>query len=197
MPWMWIVAGPNGSGKTTLVKTGVVARVSGISLMHINPDTVAARINQEQPGIDADEASRRAAQESDELVDLCIDQGTSFVVETVLSTDKFKARVLSARACGFSIGLIFVVLVNPELSIQRVKLRVGLHGHDVPPERIRDRWHKSISNLSWFANQADRVRVFDNSEDRNPVLLAAKTSGEWTFYTPGRLPEVDAALKDS
>jgi predicted ABC-type ATPase len=44
-----------------------------------------------------------------------------------------------------------------------VRLRVLKGGHDVPEEKIRARWHKSLERLPWFLEQADQAFIFDNT----------------------------------
>ena len=194
MPWMWIVAGPNGSGKTSIVKKGIIQSQLSTRLMQINPDDIAIQIGNSQPSLNSNDVSLLAARQSDALVDKCIEERKSFLVETVLSSDKFKQRVDTARKNQFSIGLTFVVLVNADLSIERIKQRVALKGHDVPPELVRARWSRSVANLRWFALRADVVHVFDNSNMYGPVLIVEKSENNWTWHDRMRIPEVDASL---
>ena len=181
MPQLWIVAGPNGSGKTTLVRSGVLQRHIGPDTRHINPDDITAELRRLDPATAQDALNLRAAQMSDAELDQCIASGHSVLVETVLSSDKFKPRVAAARAAGFTIGLTFVVLADPALSVDRVAQRVALGGHDVPQERIRARWYRAVANMPWFADHADIVQVIDNSQIANPVLIAEKAEGRWTI----------------
>lgn len=181
MPHLWIVAGPNGSGKTTLVRSGVLQRYLGPETRHINPDDITAELRRRDPVTEQDALNLRAAQMSDAEVDDCIANGRSVLVETVLSSDKFRSRVVAARAAGFTIGLTFVVLAEPALSVARVAQRVALGGHDVPQERIRARWHRAVANFPWFADLADAVQVFDNSQVANPILIAEKAEGRWNI----------------
>lgn len=194
MPWLWIVAGPNGSGKTTLTRSGFIQDVLGEPLDAINPDDIAARMRSADPSLEADGASLAGARGADARVDARIADGVSVLIETVLSSDKLKARVERAAAAGFRIGLTFVVLETPDLSIARVRQRVAQAGHDVPEDKIRVRWARSIANLRWFAERADVVHVIDNSAIGRPALIAEKDQRGWTWHRPGRLPEIDAAL---
>jgi predicted ABC-type ATPase len=193
---MWIVAGPNGSGKTTLVRAGFIQAAMGEPLESLNPDDIAVTIRIAESGIDPAEANLRAARISDSRVDQCIEEGRSFLAETVLSSDKFKDRVVSARSAGFALGLTFVVVESVEISIGRVAQRAQQGGHAVPVEKIRERWHKSLANFTWFARHADIVHVFDNTLVADPRLVAEKRGGRWHLFMPGRIPEVDAASRE-
>jgi len=73
-------------------------------------------------------------------------------------------------------------------------LRKTLGGHGVPPDRTRARWSRSITNLTWFAERAELVLIYDNSALGAPVLLYEKQGGIWATYRTGRIPEIDAAV---
>ena len=72
-----------------------------------------------------------------------------------------------------------------------------LDGHDVPEEKIRKRWPRSIANLPWFAERCHAVQIFDNSETGNPVLIAEKNADGWHWHLPGRVIEIDIALAET
>jgi len=97
-------------------------------------------------------------------------------VETVLSTDKYLSLVEEVRARGGYFMLIFIVVNTPELACERVVIRTAQKGHSVPPDKIHDRWYKSIRNLPKFAQLAKAFWVFDNSDSQpeNPPVLVAR-----------------------
>ena len=193
MPTLVIVAGPNGSGKTTLVRRGVLSRVLDVPAKSINADDFAKELaNGGQP---TDEQSLQAAQVSDARVDAEIAAGRSVMVETVLSSDKYKSRVLTAHAGGYHVVLVYVSMKTAELTIERVGVRFALGGHDVPRERILARRTRSHRMFGWFAEQADQVFVFDNSTS-TPALAAFKDQDGWTLRNLGLLA-TDLALEIS
>lgn len=118
------------------------------------------------------------------------------MVETVLSSDKHRRRVEEARVRGYKFGMIYVTVSKVELSVRRVEHRAKAGGHDVPEERIRDRWHRSHANLPWFASRADRLLIFDNGELFSPVLVYSRVGDEGGWLVKGRLPAVEAVLRD-
>ena len=193
MPWFWIVAGPNGAGKTTLVSAGVVASAAGVDLISLNADARTAEILAADP--DARDANLRAAIDTDARVAACIEDGVDFLVETVLSSDKYLDDVARAIALGYRIGVIYVGLVRPEASIRRVRQRHERGGHDVPIDRIVERWSRSIEMFGRLLPQANAVFVFDNSSTDGPVLIARKTGGRITILHPDRIPQIDAVLQ--
>ncbi len=126
----------------------------------------------------------------------CIQVNESFLVETVLSSGKYRDDVEAAKAAGFRFGLIYVSLHPPELSPWRVRERVQKGGHDVETARALARYHRSHRELSWFARMADTLIVLDNSSaTEDPRLLASKTGGGQLNFTPGINPAVDEALR--
>jgi predicted ABC-type ATPase len=44
-------------------------------------------------------------------------------------------------------------------------MRVRKGGHDVPVDKITERWKRSLQQLPWFLDQADWALLFDNSEE--------------------------------
>lgn len=173
MPWMWIVAGPNGSGKTSIASDPRVATLLGRAT-RLCADDVAKQIAS-LGKVPVDRAiSLKAAQITDHRVDAHIAAGTDFMVESVLSTTKYRSRIRAARARGFNIGLIFVYLRKPMLNVIRVSDRVASGGHHVPPEDTVRRWSKSIRNGGVFGARADVVIVFDNSSADGPVRVYQK-----------------------
>ena len=190
MPILVIVAGPNGSGKTTLVRSGVLAHILNVPDLSINADDFARELA--AGGQPTDEQSLQAARISDARLDAEIAAGRSVLVETVLSSDKFKHRVATARNSGFRIVLVYVSLKVPELNIGRVENRRRLGGHDVPFDRILARRTRSHRMFEWFAREADQVFVFDNST-ASPTTVAFKDRSVWTIRDLDLLPRDLAA----
>ena len=125
-------------------------------------------------------AFRQAAEATFAEVKARLAAGETVGVETVLSTDKYCALVDQARAEGGRFFLIYVALRSPELACRRVRQRVERGGHDVPVEKIRDRWKRSLERLPWFARRAAKFWVYDNSDaavEHAPVLLAEGAHG--------------------
>ena len=185
MPHLVIVAGPNGSGKTTLVRSGVIARALGQTFEAINADDIAKSLaGDQQP---TDWQSLRAAQMADARLDAAIASGASVLIETVLSSDKFKPRVEAAKKAFFTFTLIYVTVRQAALNVARVDHRGRRGGHPVPPDRVIARRGRSHAMFAWFAREADTVLVFDNS-DAVPHLVAFRGRDGWAQINPERLP---------
>ncbi|MGB7077506.1 MAG: hypothetical protein WBD53_09985 [Xanthobacteraceae bacterium] len=116
-------------------------------------------------------------------------------VETVLSTSKYRRLVRAAKRRGFEIRLIYVILETPDLNVERVRLRVRKGGHDVPVEKVRERWARSLRQLPWFLNQADWALIFDNS--RKLRIVGRKMRGTVTLdpSAPSAIQEVAKKIR--
>jgi predicted ABC-type ATPase len=173
--WFWIIAGHNGAGKSTLQPK--LAAMLGEDCRFLNPDDVTrARLGGTFDVDDQErmQANRKAAQWVDSEVDRMIASGKSVAVETVLSTDKFRRRVLAAKSAGMAFGFVYIALSSADLAIRRVETRVKEGGHDVDPDKIRSRRLSSLDQMPWFTELAD-VAFFFCGDTLEPVLIATKT----------------------
>ena len=187
-PDFWIIAGPNGAGKTTLVSRGMFS-VSVPSDSLINPDDITLeylRAGGIATWADAPlETQKRlfikAADEAQRRLEEKIENGDVAVVESVLSTQKYRPLVERTRELGGRFFLIYVILSSPDLSRSRVSSRAAHGGHDVPSEKLARRWRNSLSIAPWFAAQAERFWFVDNSNSEkevNPLLVLSGEDGE-------------------
>jgi len=81
-----------------------------------------------------------------------------------------------AKARGFVIWIIYVVLDTAERNIERVHLRVAKGGHAVPEDKIRSRRQGSLAQFPWFLDQADQAWIYDNS-GATPKRIGYKENG--------------------
>jgi predicted ABC-type ATPase len=191
-PKLWIVAGPNGSGKSS-VYTDTDIEDFGGSVWIINPDLLTARIRAIER-LRPRNANVAAVTRIYDWLKASIDAHQTIGVETVLSTGKYRELVLAAKARGFEIRLIYVLLRSWELNVERVKLRVAKGGHHVPTTKIRQRRERSLQQLSWFLKNSDLAWIFDNS-GAQPAEIARKI-GNTILVDPAALPEIKQAVRD-
>lgn len=191
-----IVAGPNGAGKTTLCESPRFLRhmAEWLDTGHLlNPDKIALTERSLDPHLSIPEADLLAAGKVERAVEKYIETRTSFLVETVLSSDKYKRFWEMAGESGFERHLIFIGLADPEVSIQRVKNRVALGGHDVPEDRLKNRFERSIGNLAWFAKSADRHILLNGGMD---YLLTAFGSRDQIVIKDRTFPWIDKVFRE-
>ncbi len=200
-PVFWLLAGPNGSGKSTFSRSQIFEALaatpdSDAPLLRLNPDERARRLRDAEHLLTESEIALRAATESDEALDACINQRQSVLVETVLSSDKFRGRVEAAHEKGMEFRLTYVVLRVPDLNVARVGHRVSMGGHGVEESRVRARWMRSVENLVWFAGQADSLSIWDNTrspDERGPELILATTpTGKFVNRSAGVFSDQEA-----
>lgn len=83
-----------------------------------------------------------------------------------------------AQSIGYRTYLYYVATDDPDINISRVKNRVRLGGHDVPANKITERYYRSLELLLGAIRYTDRAYIFDNSgEGSDKSLLAEVTDG--------------------
>jgi predicted ABC-type ATPase len=180
LTYVVVFAGPNGSGKTSLIdevkKTGLAALggVFPIPTDFINPDQVAKDLignfaNQEEHDIAAHHISismRRTA----------IEQGKTFAFETVMSHTSRINELIHLKEQGYHVLLVFITTDDPEKNVIRVTDRYqskSTTGHFVAPNKVRDRYHRTLALLPKAVEIADAAFVYDNSIDYEKASLQA------------------------
>ena len=174
-PVFWIFGGPNGSGKSTAYSRANVEGF-GATIWIINPDALTARL-QAAEALSLADANLAAVQRLELWLEATLRVHQSVGVETVLSTPKYRRLVELARSLGFKFHLFYVMLDTPDRNIERVRARVLKGGHDVPREKIIDRYWRSLAQLPWFLEAADEAEIYDNSA-AEPRLVLTKTTTE-------------------
>lgn len=165
------VAGPNGSGKSTFVETYLV----DLGLPYINADRIARALRQAGAEASTDEIDRLAFTQAEEFRRSLLAARLSFCTETVFSDPAGSklAFLQDARVNGFVTFMFFIGLESAALSTARVLQRVRLGGHDVPEEKLRARFPRTLTNLRAAIPLVDEARLFDNSSSDAPYRLVA------------------------
>lgn len=114
--------------------------------------------------------------------------GTSFSYETVMSHPGKLDFFAKARAAGYRVYLYFISTEDPEININRVKIRVSQSGHPVEPETIRKRYYKSLGNLKHALLLTDRAYLFDNSGSISKLVATVMNGNEAEIIDPDATP---------
>lgn len=166
-PILIALAGPNGAGKSSFYRTYLLQ--SG--LRFVNADVLSMEM-----GIDAYKAAEIAGGIRRDLVAM----RESFIFETVFSDpvgDKLNF-LKEAEASGYTTLLLFIGIPSAQFSDMRVSIRVSKGGHDVPRDKLAERFPRILKNLQRALTSLDNVRVYDNSDFKRPYrLVAAKQDG--------------------
>lgn len=89
----------------------------------------------------------------------------SFTFETVMSSyDKVEFLKLS-KSLGYRNYLYYIATSDPLINISRVKNRVAFKGHDVPKDKIINRYYRSLGYLKDAVKLSHRAYIFDNSSN--------------------------------
>ena len=179
-PSLVLLAGPNGAGKSTLYQTRVAP---SFAAPFINADLI-----QTDELKDASmEASYRAAEIAAERRAGLLEAHKSFATETVFSHPSKLDIITDARARGYVVIVMHVGVDDPDLSVARVRTRKAEGGHDVPEQKIRDRYQRGQPLIRQAVLRADRGMVFDNSRLNEAPRLAL-------MFAAGRLVQAEPVL---
>jgi predicted ABC-type ATPase len=130
-PIIVALAGANGAGKSTFYH----AHLEAAGLRFVNADVLSRELK-----IGPYEAAKMADSLRRELVK----QRESFVFDPV--GDKV-AFLKDAATAGYTVILCFIGISSPEVSEQRVAMRVSQGGHDVPTDKLETRYPRILANL--------------------------------------------------
>ena len=123
------------------------------------------------------------------LQDECIDRGVSFSQETVFSHVSKIGALAKAKDAGFRTYLYYVATDNVEINADRVSERYAQGGHDVPLEKIRARYVRSLANLPNALPYLSRAYFFDNSGVEMRYLACfSQESGFEKFLPTAEMP---------
>ncbi|MBD0724774.1 hypothetical protein B6A10_06240 [Flavobacterium sp. L1I52] len=117
---------------------------------------------------------------------LLISQNKSFSFETVMSHSSKIDEISKVVDLGYAAYLYFVCIDSPEVNISRVNNRVEKGGHDVPEDKIEDRYYRTLENLHLVLPHCYRAYLFDNS-GKQQVLIAELFKGNMEIKT-NKLP---------
>lgn len=157
-PQCIIIAGPNGAGKTTFAKQFLAQEVNVIHF--VNADLIAAGLSPLRPELAQIAAGRLFLNEVKRLAQEKID----FSFETTMSGSTYLRFLKKWKAEGYFIRMIYLRIISPELSLDRIATRVTQGGHDIPSEAVYRRFDRSWNNfVSFYRPIADDWRIYENS----------------------------------
>jgi predicted ABC-type ATPase len=163
-PRFYVLAGTNGAGKSSIA--GAMLIEEGVE--YFNPDEAAELIRVANPGITLEEAQSAAWDEGKRLLERAIKERLDYAFETTLGGKTIPALLEKATEAGIEVRIWYVGLTNAELHIARVRARVMRGGHDIPEEKIRQRYSRSVLNLIQLMPKLTELRVYDNSVEADP-----------------------------
>jgi predicted ABC-type ATPase len=156
----YLLAGPNGAGKSSLYKAACAEGLIPTDAEFVNADLHERDHLQHIP--DLQKRSEAARDWADTRRAQLLQQGKSFVSETVFSHPSKLELIADAQAKGFAVVLLVVCVDDPQMLLARVRQRVSEGGHDVPSQRILDRYPRTVQNLKRAVKMADLAMLFHN-----------------------------------
>jgi len=124
----------------------------------------------------------------DAIRELLLLEQRSFGFETVMSHPSKVGLLTRAREAGFRVYLYFVSTGDSLVNVARVRQRVQEGGHDVPEDKILERYGRSLDLLSSAVRASDRAYIFD-STGPTLQLVASVTAGKHIEVHSGTVPE--------
>ena len=192
-PIFHLLAGPNGAGKSTLYRALVSSGTIGRGLEFVNADLHER--DHLQHIADPQQRSEASRQWADRRRAELLDARTGFVSETVFSHESKLSLISHAQALGFQVALYVVAVNDPVRLLARVSQRVAEGGHPVPPERILQRYPRTMTNLKTAVRVADISFIFDSVEaEHGAHRLVALCEREQTTLLADKLPSWVTAM---
>jgi len=164
IPRIYVVAGTNGAGKSSIA--GALLLEEGVE--YFNPDEAAARIVAANLRLSLKEAQSVAWHQGRRLLERAITERLNYAFETTLGGRTIAALLERATESGIEVRVWYVGLASPDQHVARVRARVARGGHDIPEERIRERYSRSLLNLIRLMPKLTELRLFDNSLEADP-----------------------------
>lgn len=175
IPNVFVMGGPNGAGKSTAAPF-ILRDVLSVAEF-VNADVIARGLS----GFDPDRAAMQAGRTMLTRLRELASERRDFAFETTLASRSFAPWLSSLRATGYRVHVVYVWVPNPSISVSRVRRRVELEGHHVPPDVVRRRYRRGLANLEeLYRPLADHWRIYDNSTNEGPrlVVYGGPASGE-------------------
>lgn len=167
-PIVVALAGPNGAGKSTFFD----AYLARTGLYFVNADVLALSLTMNPYS---------AANLVDTLRRQLVEHRKSFIFETVFSDPVGNKLdfLKDTESAGYTVVLVFIGIAGPEISDDRVAMRVSQGGHDVPRKKLVERFPRIMNNLKRAMAELSNVWVYDHSElDQGYRLVAMRENGQ-------------------
>ena len=164
-PEVVVFAGPNGSGKSTFTE------LLKPPVDYINADEIKKNLKC---------SDMEAAQLAEKQREDHVEQMSEFCFETVLSTERNLKLLKKAREKGYFIRCYYILTADPMINVWRVRSRVEAGGHDVPEEKIIERYDRALEIVKELVKVCDVCHIYDNSGNE-PFRILKKRKEEIYF----------------
>lgn len=187
-PTCHIVAGPNGAGKSTFARSYILDYVKGGK--YLNADDMAKELCPDDPG----SVQGLAGIQFLEAVQEHIERREDFAFETTLSGGCFYPKIRRWRGEHWNVVLYYLYIPSALFSLQRVRQRVSMGGHDIPEKDIFRRYPRSLANLFRYSEVCDMTLCFDNSGTVMLPIFERMIGCEINVIDPAIFSEIERFL---
>jgi predicted ABC-type ATPase len=209
-PLAFVLAGHNGSGKSTLWYQRLADE---LEIPLVNADRLTLSILPEpdkktkrlpawaQRLRDEDARWHKLSQDGVGLFrQLIMDKRMPFAFETVFSfweavgPGVFRSKaddIVAMQRAGYFVVLLFVGLTSPALSVLRVQTRKRQGGHDVPLDKLLERFPRTQAAVGHAAPIADMTLMFDNSRSFGQAFTLVRAQRKRRVLFDARDPAYD------
>jgi predicted ABC-type ATPase len=215
-PLAIIIAGHNGSGKSTMWRRTLSSQ---FQMPLINADRMMLSILPE-PNSDgalepwaqhlrnANQGWMKVSQDGvQSFVGHAMRAKVPFAMETVFShwveqadgTVSSKLDMIrNMQAAGYFVVVFFVGLTNVAVSIGRVRGRVAENGHDVPVNKLLERFPRTQKAIRAATKIADAAILVDNSRSKNEAFTVCQLmlAAEVIYDLRDRLTPISPAIRE-
>ena len=110
--------------------------------------------------------SYTVAMAADFFKDQYLKRKLSFSFETVFSHPAKIDILKKAQASGFRTYMYFVATEDPQVNLNRIKVRVKSGGHDVPEDKTVARYYRCLEQIKFALPYLNHAYFFDNSSTK-------------------------------
>jgi predicted ABC-type ATPase len=215
-PLAIIIAGHNGSGKSTMWRRTLSSR---FQLPLINADRMMLSILPEpnsqgalegwaQNLRDTNQGWMKVSQDGvQSFVGHAMRAKVPFAMETVFSHWVERAdgtvsskldMIYNMQAAGYFVVVFFVGLTNVAISVGRVRGRVAENGHDVPFNKLQERFPRTQKAVRAATNVADAAILVDNSRSKSEAFTVChmKLAAEVIYDVRDLTKPVSPAIRE-
>ena len=164
-PEILVLAGVNGAGKSSIAGSALRSKDAD----YFDPDEVTRRLREAEPGLSLKDANVLAWHIGRRLLERAIEERVRFALETTLGGRTITGLLLKAANVGLPVRIFYIGLESADLHVRRVRARARRGGHDIPEERIRQRYTSSRANLIRLIPHVAELRVLDNTKEADPI----------------------------
>ena len=169
MPTIYVIAGPNGAGNTTFADRYFPDEARQVEF--VNVDLIARGLSPYDPGVVAVEAGRIALGRLRQL----IADKIGFIWENTISGRSATGWLREAKAAGVTLKCYFLWVKDVDITMARLRSRVGEGGRNIPDEVLRRHFYKTLQQfIQVYRSLFDAWKFFENDLGQPRMLAAQK-----------------------